>query len=56
MRSNKKLWASIVLAVGFVALGILRATRPGLAGEDTSTEVPIDPSRGEIGSVDANTP
>jgi uncharacterized protein (TIRG00374 family) len=52
------LWFAV--AVGFVALGILRATRPWLAGEETTREVPASGggpgSTGEIGGVDANTP
>jgi hypothetical protein len=56
------LWFAV--AVGFVALGILRATRPGLTGEEASAAaVPgpsapgaAAPSAGAIGEADANTP
>lgn len=52
------LWFAV--AVGFVALAILRATRPWLSGEDAAAPVDLGPAAsapGEaIGGVDANTP
>ena len=44
------LWFAV--GVGFVALGILRATRPGLTGEEAASTLPA----GAIEGADANTP
>jgi hypothetical protein len=56
------LWFAV--AVGFVALAILRATRPWLSGEEASAPVPSAPAepvastppRPVIRGADANTP
>jgi uncharacterized protein (TIRG00374 family) len=52
------LWFAV--AVGFVALAILRATRPWLSGEETVSQVdmasPAPAPGGAIGGADANTP
>jgi uncharacterized protein (TIRG00374 family) len=55
------LWFAV--AVGFVALALLRATRPGLTGEEASapvdiaaTEPPSSLEPNVIGQADANTP
>jgi uncharacterized protein (TIRG00374 family) len=52
------LWFAV--AVGFVALAILRATRPWLSGEEPSAPVPSAPTGPAAGEVirgaDANTP
>ncbi len=48
------LWFAV--AVGFVALGILRATRPGLTADEATATVSQEPSPEAIGGADANTP
>jgi glycosyltransferase 2 family protein len=49
------LWFAV--AVGFVALAILRATRPWISGEETAAAMPVTaPPGAVIGGADANTP
>ena len=49
------LWFAV--AVGFVALAILRATRPWLSGEEPTAAVPVPvPVAGRLGSAEAGVP
>ena len=48
------LWFAV--AVGFVALAILRATRPGLTADEAGATAAPEPSAAPIGQAGANTP